>query len=60
MLTEDDFALTNQNFFWCYPGTYIDHSKAVWLNFDGATMPTTKNIYAICGDSVDENTNMWT
>ena len=53
-------ALTNQNYFWCYPKTYIDHTKAVWLNFDGATMPTTENIYAICGDRVDENINIRT
>lgn len=57
---EDDFALTNQNYFWCYPGTYIDHPKAVWLNFDGATMPITENIHAICGDRVDENINIRT
>ena len=47
---DDDFALTSKGFIWCFPGIYIDHPRAVWLNFDDAPMPDTSNIYGLCSD----------
>lgn len=52
---EDDFALTSNGFMWCYPGVYIDHPRAIWLNFDDAPMPDTGNIYALCADRFDDS-----
>lgn len=57
---EDDFALTSKEFFWCFPNIQIQHPKAVWLDLgDDVWLPKEiDNIYAICGDTVNENTYM--
>jgi hypothetical protein len=49
----DTVTLTSKGYIWCYPGTFVDDSKAVWLDLLGAPLPeTVKNIYGVCGDYI--------
>ena len=47
----DDFALTSDDFLWCYPGVHIINPRAVWLDLENIPLPEDISIvYGICGD----------
>jgi hypothetical protein len=48
---EDNLTLTSKNYFWCFPGVFVDSPRAVWLDLHGKPLPNNiKNIYGVCGD----------
>jgi hypothetical protein len=49
----DKLTITTLGHLWCYPNTFIDHPRAVWLDLIDAVIPSTiPKIYGICGDTV--------
>ena len=49
----DKLTITTSGYLWCYPNTFVNHVKAVWLDLGDAVLPNTiPKIYGICGDTV--------
>ena len=49
----DKLTITRSGYLWCYPNTFVNHVKAVWLDLGDAVLPDTiPKIYGICGDTV--------
>ena len=48
----DKLTITTSGYLWCYPNTFVNHVKAVWLDLGDAVIPdTVPKIYGICGDT---------
>lgn len=50
----DLLTITNKGYIWCYPNTFVQSEKAVWLEL--LDCPINKNfrkIYAVCSDNVN-------
>lgn len=48
---KDTVTLTSQQFIWCYPGTHMKNSRAIWLDLHNNPLPhDISNIFGICAD----------